>query len=231
MYFPWVGLLEQIRLADVFVHYDDVQYARGFFNRVQVKAQKGPAWLTVPLHDVHQHQKIYEVTLDRQDWRRKHLDLLRQCYRGANFFDEMLALVTDVFAIESLTLTDIARASMMALASYFGLLGNRRFVDSRDLNIQGASSQRLLDITRAVGGDVYITGHGGRNYLDHELFERAGVAVEYMCYRRTPYPQLNGAFNPYVSALDLVANCGRAGAGCIGSGSTPWRTFLETCRR
>ena len=54
MYFPWVGMLEQIRLADVFMHYDDVQLARGFYNRVQVKTAQGARWLTVPLRDKHQ---------------------------------------------------------------------------------------------------------------------------------------------------------------------------------
>ena len=41
MYFPWVGLLEQVCSADCFVHYDDVQYVRGFCNRVQMKVPNG----------------------------------------------------------------------------------------------------------------------------------------------------------------------------------------------
>ena len=45
MYFPWVGLLEQIRLSDQFVHYDDVQYTRGFYNRVQVKVPGAIRWM------------------------------------------------------------------------------------------------------------------------------------------------------------------------------------------
>ena len=51
MYFPWVGMLEQIRLADVFIHYDDVQFSKGSFsNRVQVKQPDGTsAWMTIPL--------------------------------------------------------------------------------------------------------------------------------------------------------------------------------------
>jgi len=47
MYFPWVGLLEQIRLAEFFVHYDDVQLTRVFTNRVQVKTAQGSKWITV----------------------------------------------------------------------------------------------------------------------------------------------------------------------------------------
>ena len=50
MLFPWVGLFEQIRLADVFVYYDDVAFSKGsFFNRVQIKTSRGSKWLTVPL--------------------------------------------------------------------------------------------------------------------------------------------------------------------------------------
>ncbi|MCA9907942.1 MAG: WbqC family protein, partial [Anaerolineae bacterium] len=58
MYFPWAGLLEQIRLADTFVHYDDVQHTRGFYNRVQIKTGNGVRWITVPLRDWHQGQRI-----------------------------------------------------------------------------------------------------------------------------------------------------------------------------
>ena len=43
MLFPWVGMLEQIMLADVFVHYADVQFSKGSFtNRVQIKDSTGP---------------------------------------------------------------------------------------------------------------------------------------------------------------------------------------------
>ena len=41
MLFPWVGMFEQVALADVFVHYDDVQFSKGSFtNRVQLKTAR-----------------------------------------------------------------------------------------------------------------------------------------------------------------------------------------------
>ena len=50
MFFPWVGFLEQLKLADVYVFYDDVQFSKGgFTNRAQVKANDGVKWMTVPL--------------------------------------------------------------------------------------------------------------------------------------------------------------------------------------
>ena len=55
MYFPWVGMFEQVRLCDIFVYYNDVQFSKGSFtNRVQIKApnNEGFKWLTVPLKDL-----------------------------------------------------------------------------------------------------------------------------------------------------------------------------------
>ena len=138
----------------------------------------------------------------------------------------MLALLDSVFDKPLNTLADISQASVLALVDYFGLRSTRKFLDSRDLGIGGSSSQRLRDIVLALGGTIYITGHGARKYLDHDLFERAGLAVRYMQYQHISYPQLHGPFTPYVTSLDLVANCGKEGVSVIKSPATDWREFL-----
>lgn len=229
MYFPWVGLLEQVRLADCFVHYDDVHFGRGFYNRVQVKTADGPRWMTVPVVGNGRSQTIDETPVDHTtNWQRRHLEMLRHAYARAPHRDEMLALVTRVFDAQARTLADISRASLLALADYFGLRDGRAFADSRALGITGASSQRLRDIVVALNGTTYVTGHGARRYLDHDLFEAAGIEVAYMAYELRKYPQQHGAFTPFVSALDVVANCGPEGRTLIGSGSVGWRTFLAS---
>lgn len=228
MYFPWVGLLEQVRLADSFVHYDDVQFDRGFYNRVQVKTKQGSRWITVPLSNHRRGQTIEEIAVDNgANWRKRHRDVLAQAYRRAPFLDDMLAIVDSVFERPIATLADVSRASLLALIDYFDLRSNRNFIDSRELDVQGSSSQRLRDIVLAVGGGTYVTGHGARNYLDHELLERAGISVRYMKYQCIPYPQLHGPFTPYVTGLDLIANCGKGGVSVIGSGAVDWRQFLN----
>jgi hypothetical protein len=229
MYFPWVGLLEQLRLADVFVHYDDVQFTRGFYNRVEVKTAAGPRWITVPLQQHHRGQKIDEVQLNQNiDWRRQHRAVLLQAYQYAPFRGDMLSIVDNVFSHPASTLGELSRATILLLAEYFDLVGSRKFIDARLLNVRGRSSQRLHDIVRTLGGSIYITGHGAKNYLDHELFEQSNIAVQYMRYQCLPYPQLYGPFTPYVTALDLVANCGRRGRRFIVSDAVDWRTFLGT---
>lgn len=229
MYFPWVGLLEQIRIADVFVHYDDVQFSKGgFTNRVQIKTEKGSRWMTVPMKGLRLGQAINEVTLDEsRDWRAEHQEMLFEAYQGAAFRDEMLSLVQRVHERQTRNLADLAKASIIELATYFGLCETTRFVDIEDLGILGASSQRVHDTVKILDGDKYVTGHGARHYLDHQLLEKSSIAVEYMAYKCIPYRQLHGAFTPYVTALDLVANCGKDGKSIIRSESIGWKEFLK----
>lgn len=227
MYFPWVGLLEQVHQADVFAHYDDVQFTRGFYNRVQVKTAKGTQWLTVPLRDQHRGQLIDEVIVDdRIDWRSQHLGFLKQAYAEAPYRAEMLALVERVFDRPIASLADVTRNSIVELAEYFDLCNSTRFVGSRELGICGSSSQRLRDLCLALGANVYITGHGAKNYLDHQIFEDEGIEVRYMKYDCSPYPQLHGEFTPYVTGLDLVANCGKRGRSFIRSVAINWKEFI-----
>jgi hypothetical protein len=229
MFFPWVGLFEQIRLADVYVHYLDVQFSKGsFVNRVQIKVPDGFRWLTAPLKNLALGQKIEEVETDpAPGWRKRHLEFLAQAFRGAPHARDALGIVEEVYASPSHRIADLAIAGMERVLDYFGLAAGRRFLRSPDLGIGGAGSARVLDIVKSLGGSVYVTGHGARDYLAHEEFERAGIRVEYMDYRRTPYPQLHGDFNPHVSILDLIANVGRAGIECIHSGTAHWKDGHE----
>lgn len=229
MLFPWVGLLEQVRLADAFVHYDDVQFSKGsFVNRVQIKTARGIRWMTLPLKNLHLGQRIDEVQVaPASQWRKQHLDLLKSSFEGAPYAGDALQLAEEVYLIDYPNLAILARASLGALTRYFGLDDATRFVDVKDLDILGESSGRVLATVRRLNGDRYITGHGAAHYLDHEGFEHVGVHVEYMKYRCLPYPQFHGDFTPYVSGLDLVAHCGRAGARYICSETIPWRDFLD----
>jgi len=229
MLFPWVGMLEQIRMADTFVYYLDVQFSKGsFVNRVQIKTSRGMNWLTVPLHGLRLGQKINEVKInDQNNWRNEHLQMLSDAYAGSPYVSEMLNLVKSVYARDYENIGSLSEASELALCGYFGIDDGGKFLSSEKLGIGGAGSRRVLDIVLALDGDTYLTGHGASKYLDHEGFERSGVRVEYMDYARTPYPQLYGEFTPYVSALDLIANTGPAGINFIRPRSIYWKDFLS----
>jgi hypothetical protein len=142
----------------------------------------------------------------------------------------MLDLVDQVFSRHYASLAQLSKASTMCLMRYFHLEEGRTFVASPQLAIGGSSSRRVLDTCTRLGARRYLTGHGAKNYLEHEAFEADGIDVEYIDYGLLPYTQLHGPFTPYVSALDLVANCGRDGVHSIAGRPMPWREFAAAGR-
>lgn len=229
MLFPWVGMFEQIRLADICVYYDDVQFSKGSFtNRVQIKTIDGFKWLTIPLHEVKHGKNIIDYETGKSiDWRSQHIAFLKQTYKQAPFLDEMLGIVTNVYDYPTESLSEILIYAMDEVTKYLGFFEEKSFYRSSKLAIEGASSQRVLDIVKHFQGTNYITGHGAKKYLNHELFEANNIEVSYMEYQKKNYQQLYGDFNPYVSILDLIANKGNQSSAYIVSGTESWKKAIK----
>ena len=228
MYFPWCGLLDQIRLADVFVHYDDVQLSRGFYNRVQVKTSNGSSYITVPIKNRKQKQLIDQSYISYEtNWVDQHRAILLNSYRHLPFIKEALDLFDTVHDKKYDLLSDLSRASIKILAEYFQLDNKVQFINSADLSISGSSSQRLLMITKKLGGNTYLTGHGALKYLDHTLFEDNGIEVKYVDYCFKGYKQVHGTFTPYVTALDAIAHLGTRACDNLLSTTINWRKAIE----
>jgi hypothetical protein len=81
---------------------------------------------------------------------------------------------------------------------------------SSELRIEGAKSELVLNLCKAVGASALIVGLGGsRAYLDRAAFAEAGIALELQQFKHPTYPQRGPApFTPGLSALDLLFNCG-----------------------
>lgn len=227
MYFPWVGMFEQWRLADDFVFFDDVQFARGFINRVQYKTPNGSGWLTVPLRQHSRDARICDLEcVEDSGWRDKHLRTLALALAGAPHLQDALGLAESVLLRRDLGFCELLIEGMQVVADYFGLLQGKRLHRSSQLAVTGRKSDLIQGLVSHLGGDRYVTGMGALSYLNHAAMEQAGIKVCYMDYRKREYPQKFPPFTPYVTVLDLVANCGRDGRFFIDSGVTHWRKVL-----
>ena len=223
--FPWPGFFELVAVADVYVHLDDALFSRGgFINRVQIKHPRGSKWMTVPLKGKGSFQPINRLEAEGHDWKRRHRELVRQSLANAPHLELALDLFDSVYVADPLV--ELLVAGVEQSAKRLGM-NQLHWTRSSGLHVGGSSSGRVLDIVQAIGGTRYVTAHGAANYLDHEAFERAGVAVEYVDYSQTAYPQLFGEFIPYVSILDLIANIGMDAHTVIRPKTIAWRDFLS----
>ncbi len=227
MYFPWVGVFEQIRLADDFVFFDNVQFSKGFINRVQYKTPTGSAWLTVPLRRHSRDTLICELECaEESGWRDKHLRALEISLSGAPYIKDAMGLAESVLLRADLKFSEMLIEGMKQVSDYFGILQGKALHRSSDMKVQTRKSELIHDLVSHLGGQRYVTGMGALNYLDHKAFERSGLEVCYMNYRKREYSQKFQPFTPYVTILDLVANCGRDGQRFIESGVMSWQQAL-----
>lgn len=88
------------------------------------------------------------------------------------------------------------------------------------LGIGGTQSHRLVDLCRHFGATRYLSGNAASDYLDEALFASHGIEVVWQNYQHPVYAQQHGEFVPYLSAIDLLLNCGDQSAEILKGGST-----------
>ncbi|NOR52576.1 MAG: hypothetical protein GQ536_00595, partial [Candidatus Aminicenantes bacterium] len=82
------------------------------------------------------------------------------------------------------------------------------FIRASKYELREEPTERLVDICKQAGGNVYLSGKDGAGYLDSDKFEKENIQVIFQGYEHPRYPQLYGEFEPYMSAIDLLFNCG-----------------------
>lgn len=208
-YLPWMGYFDQVRKADVFIHYDDVPFDKhGWRNRNRIKGLVGPVWLTVPiLHSGKSGQLINETRIDpKQNWQRKQLATIRQMYAGAPHLGEWLPRLSDIIDRPWELLVDLDLALIDLFLQAFRI--DTRILRCSELNVAGDKNERLLRLCELVGANEYLTGDAARDYLNVDMFSDRGIAVRWHGYAHPVYKQLHGEFVSHLSALDILLNCG-----------------------
>lgn len=215
-YIPWRGYFDMFRLADEVILLDSVQYTRrDWRNRNKIKTPQGPSWLSIPVHVKGKYnQAINETVVTGNSWGQEHWRVISNCYRRAacfethaEWFHELIGSVAD-----KAYLTDINEHLIKEICKKLDI----NVPISRCTDLLQASematmdpSERLAELSQAVGASHYLSGPAAKNYLEQAVFDKRGIKVAWMDYSDYPtYPQLWGDFEPAVSVVDLILNTG-----------------------
>jgi WbqC-like protein family len=213
-YIPWKGYFDIIAMVDVFVVYDDVKYSKNHWhNRNLIKTQHGLKWLTVPVSPRHDSDSIDTIDSMRiaHPFVKKHWRSIAQSYAQAPYFKKYSKELERCFKIAG-GLDTLSAVNVHLLKFICRELGiDTEIVSSRDLKARGTPTERLANICREVGANIYLSGPSAKAYLDEEEFAKSGIALEWMDYSSYPhYAQLHGPFAHGVTILDLILNEGPA---------------------
>jgi len=160
-HFPYSGFFQKMKAADIFVILDDVQYTKeNFQNRNKFLNKNGvEEWFTVELEQDANKKLIKDILVnDKTKWRSKILTKLQ-----INFKVDL----SEIYKFDKLI--DINIASINYCREKLNI--NVPIILSSTLNITTSKSERLADICRYFKASEYISGGGGKNYLDESIFD------------------------------------------------------------
>ena len=214
-FMPWLGYIDKIARADRFVFLDDVQFKKNEFqNRNKILVAGARRWMTVPV-GFRFGDTIGKVAVVADvKWRTKLIRTVELNYRETPFFDTFMPGFAELIGRSWPNLAELNMASVRWLLEAFGIEAGL----CRSSEFEGLSQDptgRLVDLCVRTGADTYLSGSGGRQYLDSRQFEEAGVALEFQGFAHPVYPQVNGSgeFVSHLSALDAVFQVGGGVAG------------------
>jgi hypothetical protein len=149
---------------------------------------------------------ISEVETAADGWETKHWKRLLQEYGQAPYFRQYRERLEPVYAVRQDSLAEFNCELIEFVRVSLGI--GTRVVKASELAVSGQSSDLLLAICKDLGATTYLSGQGGKKYLDTAKFEAAGIAVEYQEFLHPQYRQGRGEFVPNLSILDLLFHAG-----------------------
>lgn len=206
-YLPSISYFHKVSKSDIFVSYDIAQYTKNsFINRNRVKTPHGWTWITIPVKGP-TAKRIMDVEIDNsKNWRKKHWLTLQANYSGCKYFGRYKNFFKEVYDTKWDMLLNINEYILRHLFEI--ICPHVKFKKASELDISPTldATDTLIEITKKVGGDTYLSGVGGKDYLDESRFTE--IALKYQKFKHPTYPQRFGKFIPNMSVIDLLFNCG-----------------------
>lgn len=169
-------------------------------------------WLTVPVISKGRgRQKINDVKIDNEyDWQRQHRNSLKAWYSKAEFFKDHFPFFENTYGKKWSKLKDLNICIIDYILKEFKI--NTPVYYESELGIITRGTGRIIEICKKLKADVYLSGTGGKNYLEEKEFPQAGIKLEYQDFVHPTYKQQytgkDNIFLPNMSCIDLLFNEG-----------------------
>jgi hypothetical protein len=208
-YLPWLGLFHKIAISDLYISYSQVQYQTDNWNhRNRIKTPQGPQWLTLSVfRRNHMNISLNDmILLYEKPWRQKHWRTINQNYRKAPYFKRYVDFFEDVYQREWGNLVELNEYMLRWFVTTLGI--KTPLKADREYQFSGSKSDRAIDMCCKTEAKVFVFGELGKKYAHTNDFNTIGCIPYFQSYIHPTYPQLYGVFEPNMSIIDLLFNCG-----------------------
>jgi radical SAM superfamily enzyme YgiQ (UPF0313 family)/tRNA(Arg) A34 adenosine deaminase TadA len=228
-YHRYPGFFSKLAESDIFLFADDMKYTRDAWqSRQKVGGASGPKWMTVPL------VKMADETLAEKrivnnpsdDWREKHLKMIRLAYEEYPFFHLYEKDIERLYSMRWESLNALNEAVTRMLAGMLGIkdkiMLNSSYLDNDPSERKG---ERISSEIIKVLGDIInigktkVTYISGRDveYMDEVLYsgrtnrdviESKGIEVREQSFELDVLKKTWEDVDPTITTLDFLSRYG-----------------------
>lgn len=203
-FFPYIGYFSLIKVVDLFIFYDDVNYIKGgWVNRNRILINSEAKYLTLNVKNGSPNKLINEIEFD--DNRQKLLKTIELNYKKAPYFKQVWPLLETNLKLKTTSLADIAINSVRSVTNYLGMktkfeISSVSYPETKALE----RSERLKQICRKTHADTYINAIGGIDLYDKNDFLKNHINLQFLKPQLLQYKQYKETFIPGLSIIDVL---------------------------
>lgn len=206
--FPYIGYWQLISAVDEFVILDDVNFIkRGYINRNSLLINGMAKLFTVPIACMSQNKLIMETKLsfDKKE-KDKFIKMLDFSYKKASEYSNVMPLIENIIYNEEEDLTKYIYYQLLKICDYLGIKTGICRSSELEKNNKFCAQERIIEICRKKGADIYINPSGGRKLYDHSTFQENGITLFFIDVNtsRICYRQYNENFVGNLSIIDVM---------------------------
>ena len=179
-YLPYLGFFDKIKKSDVFIVGDDAQFNyKDFHHRNKIRIREGWKWLTIPV--VKEFQPINEIMIRKDvevkgvSWSEKHFLEIQKEYNKSPYFSCYESEIKRIYMEKYDELIDLNINLINFLLKSFDI--DTKIMFASDFKSYAKSSIKIVEMMNEIGGNTYLSGIGGKNYLDLSQF--GAIKVEF----------------------------------------------------
>jgi len=205
----YIGFYDKIAKVDALVIADSFQVKKNYFdNRNKIRTSQGWQWITIPI-EKDNHKSFRDVkVMNEHNWKTKMLNSIRQNYSKSLYFDKYYPRIEEIITQKFEFLFDYNCRLFVQIKEWLNIKPPILTLTS-ELELQSEDgSDKCLEICQKLRADTYLSGASGKDYLQVEKFNQAGIQVEFHQFEHPIYEQVYTPFIPGMSVLDYLFNCG-----------------------
>lgn len=205
-FMPYIGYWQMINAVDEYVIYDDVNFIKGgWINRNRIVNNGKVQFFNIQLQGASPNKLINEVQLsNNKNVIEKNLRILEASYSQAPYFNEVYAMLKEIFYCNEDSLVNFLEISIRRICEYLKINTLMHISSKIEKDNALKGEEKVISICKILRATDYCNSIGGKALYSVESFKKNQIGLSFLEAKPIFYKQFNAMFVPNLSIIDVM---------------------------